>query len=134
MSRRGLLSPFGPAYWTSFAPLLIHVLIVGTSLFPSRGEAQDYKLKVDEANVKILLTRAPEDVVLPIENLISQVQKTVPYVLPDRVVVYLWPCAGGTEFNFKFRPRMAMTAKGLPLQVTTTTTRMRKPLSHREHL
>jgi len=32
-------------------------------------------------------------------------------ILPDRVVVYLWPSAGGTEFNFKFRPRMAMTAK-----------------------
>jgi A-macroglobulin TED domain/Alpha-2-macroglobulin family/MG2 domain/Carboxypeptidase regulatory-like domain/A-macroglobulin receptor binding domain/Macroglobulin domain MG3 len=32
-------------------------------------------------------------------------------VLPDRVVVYLWPSAGGTDFSFKFRPRMAMTAK-----------------------
>ena len=32
-------------------------------------------------------------------------------VLPDRVIVYLWPRAGGSEFSFKFRPRMAMTAK-----------------------
>jgi hypothetical protein len=32
-------------------------------------------------------------------------------VLPDRVVVYLWPQAGGSEFTFKFRPRLAMTAK-----------------------
>ena len=32
-------------------------------------------------------------------------------VLPDRVVVYLWPQAGGSEFSFKFRPRIAMTAK-----------------------
>ena len=32
-------------------------------------------------------------------------------VLPDRVVLYLWPRAGGSEFKFKFRPRIAMTAK-----------------------
>ena len=32
-------------------------------------------------------------------------------VLPDRVVVYLWPRAGGSTFDFKFRPRLAMTAK-----------------------
>jgi uncharacterized protein YfaS (alpha-2-macroglobulin family) len=32
-------------------------------------------------------------------------------VLPDRIVVYLWPRAGGTEFSFKFRPRIAMRAK-----------------------
>jgi len=32
-------------------------------------------------------------------------------VLPDRVVVYLWPKAGGTSFNFKFRPRFGLTAK-----------------------
>jgi hypothetical protein len=35
-------------------------------------------------------------------------------VLPDRVVVYLWPRAGGSEFSFKFRPRIAMTAKAAP--------------------
>jgi A-macroglobulin receptor binding domain len=38
-------------------------------------------------------------------------------VLPDRVVVYLWPRAGGTEFEFKFRPRMAMTAKSSPSSI-----------------
>lgn len=35
-------------------------------------------------------------------------------VLPDRVVVYLWPRAGGSEFTFKLRPRLAMTAKAAP--------------------
>src|SRR5262249_17074072 len=32
-------------------------------------------------------------------------------VLPDRVVVYLWPQAGGVKFNFKFRPRFGVNAK-----------------------
>ena len=32
-------------------------------------------------------------------------------VLPDRVVVYLWPRAGGVSFNFKFRPRFGLHAK-----------------------
>jgi hypothetical protein len=32
-------------------------------------------------------------------------------VLPDRVVIYLWPRAGGSTFDFKFRPRLAMSAK-----------------------
>jgi hypothetical protein len=32
-------------------------------------------------------------------------------VLPDRVVVYLWPRAGGVKFDFKFRPRFGLTAK-----------------------
>ena len=35
-------------------------------------------------------------------------------VLPDRVVVYLWPRAGGIDFDFKFRPRFGMTAKAAP--------------------
>jgi A-macroglobulin receptor binding domain len=35
-------------------------------------------------------------------------------VLPDRVVIYLWPRAGGSDFSFKFRPRIAMTAKSAP--------------------
>jgi uncharacterized protein YfaS (alpha-2-macroglobulin family) len=35
-------------------------------------------------------------------------------VLPDRLVVYLWPRAGGAEFDFKFRPRLALTAKTAP--------------------
>ena len=32
-------------------------------------------------------------------------------VLPDRVVVYLWPPSGGVKFNFKFRPRFGLNAK-----------------------
>ncbi|HXC71592.1 MAG TPA: MG2 domain-containing protein [Pyrinomonadaceae bacterium] len=32
-------------------------------------------------------------------------------VLPDRVVVYLWPPSGAVKFNFKFRPRFALNAK-----------------------
>ncbi|MDP9262812.1 MAG: hypothetical protein M3O85_00660, partial [Acidobacteriota bacterium] len=31
-------------------------------------------------------------------------------VLPDRLIVYLWPQAGGTEFEFSFRPRYGMNA------------------------
>jgi hypothetical protein len=32
-------------------------------------------------------------------------------VLPDRVIVYLWPRAGGTRFEFKFRPRFGLKAQ-----------------------
>jgi hypothetical protein len=32
-------------------------------------------------------------------------------VLPDRVVVYLWPQAGGVKFDLKFRPRFGLNAK-----------------------
>jgi hypothetical protein len=32
-------------------------------------------------------------------------------VLPDRVVVYLWPTANVASFNFTFRPRFGMNAK-----------------------
>jgi len=32
-------------------------------------------------------------------------------VLPDRVVVYLWPRAGAVKFDFKFRPRFGLNAK-----------------------
>lgn len=39
-------------------------------------------------------------------------------VLPDRVVFYLWPGAGGVDFAFKFRPRFAMSAKSPPSVVT----------------
>ncbi len=35
-------------------------------------------------------------------------------VLPDRVVVYLWPRAGGTNFVFKFRPRFGLNALTAP--------------------
>lgn len=32
-------------------------------------------------------------------------------VLPDRVVVYLWPRGEAVKFNFKFRPRLGLNAK-----------------------
>jgi uncharacterized protein YfaS (alpha-2-macroglobulin family) len=32
-------------------------------------------------------------------------------VLPDRIVVYIWPRAGGVKFDFKFRPRFGLRAK-----------------------
>ena len=32
-------------------------------------------------------------------------------VLPDRLIAYLWPEAGGVDFTFSFRPRFAMRAK-----------------------
>jgi A-macroglobulin TED domain/Alpha-2-macroglobulin family/Carboxypeptidase regulatory-like domain/MG2 domain/A-macroglobulin receptor binding domain/Macroglobulin domain MG3/Alpha-2-macroglobulin bait region domain len=35
-------------------------------------------------------------------------------VLPDRVVVYLWPRAGGVKFDFQFRPRFGLNAKTAP--------------------
>lgn len=35
-------------------------------------------------------------------------------ILPDRLVFYLWPKAGGTEFNFVFRPRFRMEALNAP--------------------
>jgi hypothetical protein len=35
-------------------------------------------------------------------------------VLPDRVVLYLWPQAGGVKFDFKFRPRFGLNAKAAP--------------------
>jgi hypothetical protein len=35
-------------------------------------------------------------------------------VLPDRIVFYLWPKAGGTEFSFSFRPRFRMEANTTP--------------------
>jgi hypothetical protein len=35
-------------------------------------------------------------------------------VLPDRVVAYLWPKAGGSQFQFKFRPRFGMDAQAPP--------------------
>jgi hypothetical protein len=31
-------------------------------------------------------------------------------VLPDRLVIYLWPHAGGTKFSFTFKPRFGMKA------------------------
>lgn len=32
-------------------------------------------------------------------------------VLPDRIVAYLWPTAGGVKFNFKFKPRYGIKAQ-----------------------
>jgi hypothetical protein len=31
-------------------------------------------------------------------------------VLPDRIVFYVWPRAGGSGFTFRFRPRFRMEA------------------------
>jgi len=38
-------------------------------------------------------------------------------VLPDRIVLYMWSKAGGTKFNFKFRPRYAINAQTPPSTV-----------------
>jgi hypothetical protein len=35
-------------------------------------------------------------------------------VLPDRVVVYMWPTAGGVDFDIKFRPRFGLAANTAP--------------------
>ncbi len=35
-------------------------------------------------------------------------------LLPDRLVLYLWPRAGGVDFTFAFRPRFAMSAQSAP--------------------
>jgi hypothetical protein len=35
-------------------------------------------------------------------------------VLPDRLVLYLWPHAGGTEFSFTFKPRYGVKAQSAP--------------------
>ncbi|MGC2447731.1 MAG: hypothetical protein WA477_08800 [Candidatus Sulfotelmatobacter sp.] len=35
-------------------------------------------------------------------------------VLPDRLVLYLWPNAGGTKLTFKFRPRYGLKARTAP--------------------
>ena len=32
-------------------------------------------------------------------------------ILPDRLIVYLWPRAGGSRFEFKFRPRFGLKAQ-----------------------
>jgi hypothetical protein len=38
-------------------------------------------------------------------------------VLPDRLVVYLWPYSGGAKFDFKFRPRFGLNAQSAPSQL-----------------
>ena len=35
-------------------------------------------------------------------------------VLPDRIVAYVWPRAGGTKFSVSFKARMAMNAESAP--------------------
>src|SRR4029077_9479291 len=35
-------------------------------------------------------------------------------VLPDRLIVYLWPHAGGTTFSFSFKPRFGLQAVSAP--------------------
>jgi hypothetical protein len=35
-------------------------------------------------------------------------------VLPDRVILYIWPYAGGSDLAFQFRPRFAMQAESAP--------------------
>jgi hypothetical protein len=35
-------------------------------------------------------------------------------ILPDRVIVYLWPRAGGTKFSFTFKPRFGLRALSAP--------------------
>ncbi len=35
-------------------------------------------------------------------------------VLPDKLIVYLWPHAGGTKFSFTFKPRFGMKALSAP--------------------
>ena len=47
--------------------------------------------------------------VLPFDPDISQYD-----ILPDRVIVYLWPRAGGTKLDFQFRPRFALRAQTAP--------------------
>ncbi|MCA1619100.1 MAG: hypothetical protein LC795_07270 [Acidobacteria bacterium] len=38
-------------------------------------------------------------------------------VLPDRVVVYLWPHTGAARVRFKFRPRYRLNALTAPSQL-----------------
>ena len=35
-------------------------------------------------------------------------------VLPDRLIFYIWPHAGGTTFSFSFRPRFGLSAETTP--------------------
>jgi len=35
-------------------------------------------------------------------------------VLPDRIIVYLWPQAGGTTFSFDFKTRFGVNAETTP--------------------
>jgi A-macroglobulin receptor binding domain len=35
-------------------------------------------------------------------------------VLPDKLIVYLWPHAGGTKFSFTFKPKYGLKALSAP--------------------
>ncbi len=35
-------------------------------------------------------------------------------ILPDKIIVYLWSQAGGTKFDFKFKPRYGINANSAP--------------------
>ncbi len=59
---------------------------------------------VDRASLDLAMTQSGWD--------ISQYD-----VLPDRVIVYLWPRAGGTRFEFKFKPRYGIRAQNAPSTV-----------------
>lgn len=32
-------------------------------------------------------------------------------ILPDRIILYMWSKAGGTDFDFKFKPRYGIDAQ-----------------------
>ena len=35
-------------------------------------------------------------------------------ILPDKIIVYLWATAGGTKFDFRFKPRYGIEANTAP--------------------
>jgi hypothetical protein len=53
-------------------------------------------------------------------NSLEEAMKTSPWeinqydVLPDRLIIYLWPRAGGTKFSFNFKPRFGLKALSAP--------------------
>lgn len=53
-------------------------------------------------------------------NSLEQAMRASPWeinqydVLPDRLIVYLWPRAGGTKFSFNFKPRFGLNALSAP--------------------
>jgi len=50
-----------------------------------------------------------------LDKAISETRSISRYeVLPDRIVFYMYPSAGGTNFTFKFRPRYAIDAQTPP--------------------
>ena len=51
-----------------------------------------------------------------LDDLINNSGWTVSHydILPDRLVLYLWPNAGGTKLTFEFRPRYGLKARTAP--------------------